>query len=59
MNEQFEVVFGEVMEELGIQKWYELFESEGFAIVEKRCQALEGFDQEAFEAWEEEMAWAL
>ena len=53
--EKFVLVFEQVMEELGLQKWFELYHGEGFAIVEERCQALEGFDQVEFENWKEKM----
>jgi len=54
-----EQVFEQVMVELGLVEWYQLYDGEGFAIVEERCKALEDFDQVAFDLWSEEMYWEL
>lgn len=62
MVEVFEEVFGEVMEELGLEGWYELFDSEEFELVEDRIEAMFGaevFESEEYISWVHEMAWDL
>ena len=55
----FEQIFEEVMEMLGLEAWYELFDSDDFEIVEERISAALGYDcwkDEEFIAWHREMA---
>ncbi len=58
--ENFDEIFWEVAEELGINNWWELFDSENFEEVEKRIA--QAFDEaDAFEVpffldWYNEMA---
>lgn len=49
LMELFEEVFNEVMEELGLTNWWELADSDDFAIVEERLEAYHG--TEAYEQW--------
>ena len=58
MFEVFDAVFMEVMEMLGIQAWYELYDSEEFSVVEEML--VEQFGQsvlqsEEYQAWLDEM----
>jgi len=58
MYEMFEEVFAEVMEELGLSEWYELFDSDEFAMVEERITERLGYDCyecEEFCDWERTM----
>ena len=55
----FEQIFEEVMEMLGLEAWYELFDSDDFEIVEERISEALGYDcweDEEFIAWHREMA---
>ena len=55
----FEQIFEEIMEMLGIEAWYELFDSDDFEIVEERISAALGYDcweSEEFVIWYREMA---
>ena len=55
----FEQIFEEVMEMLGLEAWYELFDSNDFEIVEEHISAALGYDcweNEEFIAWYREMA---
>ena len=44
MMEMFDKVFDEVMEENGLENWYELFDSDEFGEVEERVSNLLGYD---------------
>ena len=59
----FERVFDEVMTELNINNWWELYDSDNFEIVEKRIAENLGiedaYDNEEFRKWETEMYWDL
>ncbi len=59
MLEKYEEIFWQVAEELGINEWWFLFDSENFDLVEQRCRTLPQFDEELFDKWNEEMAWDL
>ena len=55
----FEQIFEEVMEIIGVNAWYELFDSDDFEIVEERISIKLGYDcweNEEFIAWHREMA---
>jgi hypothetical protein len=56
MNENiFEEIFETVMDELNINAWYELFDSNRFGIVEERIREYFGvedeFDVEGYDDW--------
>lgn len=59
MTEMFERVFEEVMDELNLNAWYELYDSEKFSIVENRIAEKLGitdpYENEEFCNWENEM----
>lgn len=61
--EIFEAIFDEVMEELGLTGWWELFDSESFDEVERRIAERYGVEEvtdvEGFTDWYNEMAWDL
>lgn len=65
MFEMFEMVFEAVMEELDLDEWYQLFDSEDFGIVEQRVATALGistadlYDVEEFDEWTSEMAMDL
>lgn len=65
MFEMFEMVFEAVMEELDLDEWYQLFDSEDFGIVEQRVATALGistadlYDIEEFDEWTSEMAMDL
>ena len=44
MYDMFEKVFAEVMEELALSDWWELFDSEEFSMVEHRVSERLGYD---------------
>lgn len=44
MEEMFEEVFAEVMQELGLEAWYELYDSEDFDLVCHRISERLGYD---------------
>lgn len=44
MYEMFEEIFAEVMREVGASAWYELFDSDGFVMVEDRVSEKLGYD---------------
>ena len=56
----FEVVFDEVMKEKHLSGWWELFDSEDFAEVERRIAAVCGVsnvhDAQHYDEWAKEMA---
>lgn len=55
----FEQIFEEVMEMLGLEAWYELFDSDDFEIVEEHISESLGYDcweDEEFLTWYREMA---
>ena len=59
MYEMFDTIFAEVMVELGLTGWWELFDSDEFEIVEERITEMLGYDcfEDAdFLAWYREMA---
>lgn len=49
----FDKVFHETMQELGLQNWWELFDSNDFEIVEKRL--IEYQDTKEYKEWVAEM----
>lgn len=59
----FNTIFGAVMDELGLNGWWELFDSEYFELVETRIAEefeTEDVDEvEGFIEWYNEMAWDL
>ena len=59
----FEEIFAEVMTEMGITEWYELFDSEGFDEVERRIAEVFGVESadevDGFTEWASEMAMDL
>ena len=63
MFEMFEEVFAEVMVEMGITEWYELFDSEDFEEVERRIAERYGVESaeevDGFIEWSSEMAMDL
>ena len=65
MFEMFDMVFEAVMEELDLDEWYQLFDSEDFGIVEQRIATALGistadlYDIEEFDEWTSEMAMDL
>lgn len=65
MFEMFEMVFEAVMEELDLDEWYQLFDSEDFGIVEQRVATALGistadlYDVKEFDEWTSEMAMDL
>lgn len=65
MFEMFDMVFEAVMEELDLDEWYQLFDSEDFGIVEQRVATALGistadlYDVEEFDEWTSEMAMDL
>ena len=54
-EEIFEEIFWEVAEELGINVWYDLFDSSEFGIVEERIRERFGvedeFEVEGYDEW--------
>ena len=59
MFELFDEIFGEVMGELGLSAWYELFDSEDFEIVRERISERLGYNCDEctdFVVWSTEMA---
>lgn len=60
MMEMFEAVFEAVMAELGLDGWWELFDSVDFGLVEVRVAEALGvadpYEVEEFAAWVDEMA---
>lgn len=44
MYDMFEEVFAEVMEELALSDWWELFDSDEFSMVEHRVSERLGYD---------------
>ena len=62
MFEKFEEIFTKVMLKKGINKWYELFDSEDFEEVEERISELLGYncwECNDFRNWHHEMAMDL
>jgi hypothetical protein len=65
MTEMFEKIFEEVMTEMNINSWYELYDSEKFEIVRERIAkamniTIEELDENAeYNKWDEEMYWEL
>jgi hypothetical protein len=65
MTEMFEKIFEEVMTEMNINSWYELYDSEKFEIVRERIAkamniTVEELDENAeYNKWDEEMYWEL
>ena len=65
MTEMFEKIFEEVMTEMNINSWYELYDSEKFEIVRERIAkamniTIEELDENAeYNEWDEEMYWEL
>ena len=63
MTEMFERIFDEVMNEMNVGSWYELYDSENFEVVEKRIAKELGiedaYENEEFCKWETEMYWDL
>ena len=60
-QEMFEEVFEEAMVEFD-KAWYELYDSDDFAIVEQRIverYGAEALESEEYHAWEREMYWDL
>ena len=49
----FDKVFNEIMEELGLQNWWELFDSNDFEMVEQRLSAYQ--DTKEYKEWVAEM----
>lgn len=59
MRERFDEIFGEVMEELGLDEWYELFDSDDFEKVQMRIVDEFGMsilEMDDYIEWAEEMA---
>ncbi len=62
MTDLFDEVFGEVMDELGIGTWYELYDSGDFDTVIIRIAERMGIsvdeltEREDFDEWDSEMA---
>jgi hypothetical protein len=65
MTEMFEKIFEEVMTEMNINSWYELYDSEKFEIVRERIAkamniTIEELDENTeYNKWDEEMYWEL
>ena len=65
MTEMFEKIFEEVMTEMNINSWYELYDSEKFEVVRERIAeamniTIEELDENAeYNKWDEEMYWEL
>lgn len=57
--EKYENVFWQVADELGIKKWWELFDSSDMDIVDERCKALVDYNEEEYNEWYKEMAMDL
>lgn len=49
----FDKVFNEIMEELGLVNWWELFDSNDFEMVEQRLSAYQ--DTKEYKEWVAEM----
>lgn len=65
MTEMFEKIFVEVMNEMGINNWYELYDSGDFDIVRERIAremniTVEELDNnDEYNQWDGEMYWDL
>lgn len=55
MEKLFNEIFWAVAEDLNIENWWELFDSENMDIVDEKCKMLENFDQEEYDNWYFEM----